>query len=202
MHDPMCVAHEIKSPFVTKTTYGWKYRKTLITIWHVDPETDGTDDSCGWFIRERHVNWKILEDIKREFSFQWKNNYWWDANGFMKFSETATLLMMYRIAAYKHFNDWDKVKSFIRKHLYDIILFAENETDCIFTYRKIVKSESSAMDFAGIVYTDILRKIRPWYKHPRWHIRHWKIQIHWPAWFKRRQQQPLLNVDHNLRDTV
>lgn len=36
MHDPKTVAHEIRIK-------NWH----LVTIWHVDPETDGTDDSCG-----------------------------------------------------------------------------------------------------------------------------------------------------------
>ena len=37
MHAPETVVCEIK--------IGKHY---LVTIWHVDPETDGTDDSCGW----------------------------------------------------------------------------------------------------------------------------------------------------------
>lgn len=46
MHDPMTVAFEIKYPWKTRG-----YREPLVTIWHVDPETDGTDDSCDWFNR-------------------------------------------------------------------------------------------------------------------------------------------------------
>lgn len=37
MHDPMTVAFEIPRPW------------PLVTVWHVDPERDGTDDSCDWF---------------------------------------------------------------------------------------------------------------------------------------------------------
>lgn len=50
MHDPMTVAHEIKSPFSGKPDkFSPKGRRnTLVTIWHVDPERDGSDDSCGW----------------------------------------------------------------------------------------------------------------------------------------------------------
>jgi hypothetical protein len=51
MHDPWTVAHEIKAPW--KKRYGKNdpatYHPALVTVWHVDPETDGTDDSCGWF---------------------------------------------------------------------------------------------------------------------------------------------------------
>jgi hypothetical protein len=58
MYDPKTVAHEIKSPFRGKPSrfFPKGYRKPLITIWHVDPERDGTDDSCGWFIRGRHLS--------------------------------------------------------------------------------------------------------------------------------------------------
>lgn len=58
MHDPSTVAHEIKSPFQDKPSklFPKGYRHSLVTIWHVDPERDGTDDSCGWFIRGRHLS--------------------------------------------------------------------------------------------------------------------------------------------------
>lgn len=51
MHDPMTVALEIKSPFRGKPSQWWPkgYRSTLVTIWHKDPEKDGSDDSCDWF---------------------------------------------------------------------------------------------------------------------------------------------------------
>jgi len=43
--------------------------------------------------------------------------------------------------------------------------------------------------FCGILYgiaRNILAEKRPWYKHPRWHIHHWRLQIHpWQS-FKRR----------------
>src|SRR5438270_11469354 len=57
MHDPMTVAFEIRSPIKRKSNLWPKgYRKSLITIWHVDPETDGTDDSCDWFNRKRPLS--------------------------------------------------------------------------------------------------------------------------------------------------
>lgn len=200
MHDPMTVAHRIESPFYKMTPFGTKYRKSLITIWHVDPETDHSDDSCGWFVRPRHVDQIIREKVKAEFRFQLKNHYWWEENGVMRFSPIATLLMMYRNAAYQHFQNWDKVERFTRKHMSQIILFAENETDCIFTYRKLVYKDDQANELADIVYTDIIRKTRPWYRHPRWHLHHWKVQIHWPRFWTRRREQPC--CDHNLRETV
>lgn len=55
MRDPDTVAFEIKSPFVKDVFNGYKYRSLIITIWHCDPERRGDDDSCGWFIRGRHL---------------------------------------------------------------------------------------------------------------------------------------------------
>lgn len=78
MHDPMTVAHEIKYPWYKykpwpkectkwedipaqsqhKHSSWWKggYRETFITIWHVDPERDGSDDSCDWFGQKRRLH--------------------------------------------------------------------------------------------------------------------------------------------------
>lgn len=61
MHDPMIVAFTIRNPFIKRGSY----RPSIITVWHVDPETDGTDDSCDWFgrylsDREREAAWDII----------------------------------------------------------------------------------------------------------------------------------------------
>lgn len=177
MHSPETVAHEINIPWFK----GKKIR--LFTIWHNDPETDGTDDSCGWFIRGRHADQDMLEKIKKDFEFEYKHNYWFDESGKAKFSASGILLNMYQKAAWVHFkHDRKKMDRFFRKHLHEILLFAENPTDCggdNITNRwnsPDFKERMSGM--ASMVYTDILRKIRPWYKHPRWHVHHWSIQFH------------------------
>lgn len=63
MHDPMTVAFEIRYPWLAyskaerasrpKDGFRQTYREPFITIWHVDPEKDGTDDSCDWFNSKR-----------------------------------------------------------------------------------------------------------------------------------------------------
>lgn len=186
MHDPKTVAHEIKSPFKIKGD-----KINLITIWHNDPEKDGTDDSCGWFMRAKHGNKKIFEEIKKEFEFNFKHNYWFDEDGFPKFSAIGTVLNMYRSAAYKIFkSNKNKMDKFMKKHLYDLIHFSENSFDSLresvyMTYGK-ESTEYRINNFVSIIYADILRRNRPWYKHPRWHIHHWSIQIHPLQQLKRR----------------
>lgn len=68
MHDPMTVAFDIAFPkfWRKKKRGGWRPRLHLVTVWHVDPETDGTDDSCKWTDRTggkrpwwRHPKWHV-----------------------------------------------------------------------------------------------------------------------------------------------
>jgi hypothetical protein len=198
MHDPMCVAHEIY--LGSKKKKNGHYKSPLLTIWHVDPETDNTDDSCGWFIRSRHINKELLRKVTSEFEFNFKHNYWFNEAGYSVFSVAATTLNMYSAAAWQYFmwtnkgNPSDKArrqyKNFMRKYLYDILSFAENPTDSLHSSITmkygVEKKEERIRHFVSIVLADVMRKLRPWYKHPRWHIHHWKIQFHPLQQLKRR----------------
>lgn len=194
MHSPETVAFEITNPFVRKDK--WGYRPNLITIWHNDPEKDGTDDSCGWFIRSRHCDQKTLEKIQKEFDFNFKNNYWFDKEGKQIFSTIGTLMLMYESALWIHFKHNRKKKNaFMRKHCASIIHFAENPVDCggdnitgkfYLSTNSHLLSEDRFNGMAGMVYTDILNKERKWYQHPKWHIHHWSFKFHPFQQFKRR----------------
>lgn len=172
------------------------YRPSLLSIWHHDPETDGTDDSCGWFIRARHADQGVLKMIQKEFDFNFEHNYWFDKEGNQIFSTIGTLMMMYEAAAWIHFKYNRKKKdAFMRKHCAAIIHFAENPIDCggDDITGKFYKSTGSSLlskdrfsGLAAMVYTDILRKERKWYRHPKWHIHHWHFQIHPWQDFRRR----------------
>lgn len=57
MHDPMTVAFELKIPirrYQMKPggTHFW-HHVYVATVWHVDPEVRGDDDSCRWFMDGR-----------------------------------------------------------------------------------------------------------------------------------------------------
>ncbi len=189
MHDPRTVAFEIPNFFVRRKASG--YRPRLITIWHVDPETDGSDDSAGWFIRLRHVDKELTRKVKKEFLFRFKHNHWFDKDGERKFSTSGVVLGMYREAAWqvfmhKHNGPTDKARKetedFLRKHVVDILLFSENYEDSLYSSVnagfKRKDMEMISDNFVSIILPDIMRKIRPWYRHPKWNVKRWEIQFH------------------------
>jgi hypothetical protein len=208
MHDPHTQAFQIPNFFYRKDK--WGYRKPLITIWHVDPERDGTDDSCGWFIRPRHADMDIYEKIVKEFESEWDRTFkgetghvyncgWFNPEGENILSVYAIVFNMYLytskivINSYDKINPgkaWDKAWKFMNKHRDEITYFAENNRDsmrdvivrkfeigCDVKYTPEKRMEM-IRDCASIIYTDVLRKMRKWWQHPKWHIHHWSIQFH------------------------
>jgi hypothetical protein len=196
MHDPHTQAFEIKNPFAGSDERG--YRPVLIRIWHKDPENDGTDDSCGWFIRSRHLDPALMENIRKNFEFEFE--YWFNNAGYPTMSTIATVVNMYSRAAWTIFifeaggkptdRAYRKYLRFMRKYTFDIIKFAENPTDSLNNSINmkygVEKKEERVRHFVSVVGADIMRKRRPWYKHPRWHIHHWRIQMVFLQNIKRR----------------
>lgn len=207
MHDPMTVAHEIY--LGPKKKKNGHYRSPLITIWHVDPEKDGTDDSCGWFMRSRHGNPETLKKIKSAIESNFDSTYVSDTSGTLYLTGYFTpltgapvmsihgiVLCMFSAASFVFFkHNRKKQTKWMNENLYDILHFAENPVDSlkdevIGTFRHGTgekwKREDSLNHYANIIYGWILRRTRKWYQHPRWHIHHWKIQFHPWQQFKRR----------------
>ena len=68
MHDPMTVAWEVPNPFAKRWDWEgarWRDRDKLVVIWHVDPERDGSDDSCDW------AGYKAKRAGRRRLRPQW-----------------------------------------------------------------------------------------------------------------------------------
>ena len=134
MHDPLTVAFEIRYPWLAyspeeraarpDSQFTQTYRAPFITVWHVDPEKDGTDDSCDWFNRKRPLGplEKALQEATWDLEVLLDNKPHWPNS-----------------PEHKRFQP---LNSAIRA-----ILHKPSRTHW-------------------------------WQIHPRWHIWHWKIQIH------------------------
>ncbi len=198
MHDPKTVAFEIKRPWKDAPSKFWPngYRPTLITIWHVDPERDGSDDSCGWGCPKLTENQR-----KRLQSLAWNEGQ------------------------YPYFLRWARkdcpaLRSEVEALYRGLILQVARYLEVPMTYEQAAKKAAErihgpdCVDPAGAFcflpgyhtngHTDtpgererhfmdticgiargILRDRRPWYRHPRWHFWHWEFQIHHIQQFKR-----------------
>lgn len=211
MHDPMTLAWSIKSPIKRKSKLFPKgYRNSLIDIWHVDPEKDGTDDSCGWFMRSRHGDAKTFERIVKAFELDWDRVFESDSGktyncgyflpeasgaGMPNMGVSAIVLNLFFIAAIEHFkvdgtSNWKKARKWMQRNLFDILIFAENPSDSlrdsiIRKWGNDTKREDRIRQIASCIYAWILRETRPWYRHPRWHVHHWRLQIHFTQNLKR-----------------
>lgn len=216
MHDPMTQICSFPSydfqQRLEKSKWfpNWLIPPTIFTLWHNDPcKGPGGDDSCGWFMRAYHGDQKTLEKIVKNFEYDFDGVFKSESsgsgqtyfrglfkpNGDPHFSVQGIVLNLFYIAAIEHFkvdgrSNWYTARKWMRKNLFDILIFAENPTDSLFDgiTRKFQKGcgeeyteqarRERIRSLASCIYGWIIRETRPWYKHPRWHIHHWSVQIH------------------------
>lgn len=176
------------------------YSNRLFCVWHCDPETDGTDDSCGWFKRARHGDPATLERIVKAFEFDWDRTYTYDPakmgdpggkstylrgyfslSGVPRFSVGGVLLNLIFTAAFEHFKrNHRKARRFMRKYAFDVLFLAENPTDSLFdsialTFGKDSNRDERVRAMAQLCYGWVIRQSEPWWRHPRWHVHHWRF---------------------------
>ena len=208
MHDPMTQAFQIPYPWKKygksgRNEFERSYRSPFITIWHVDPEKDGSDDSCGWsrpkLSKDQRARIKSLAgDEAREPHFQQYFGKKIDSP-----TEAETLLRQAFMLVGRVFS-----RAHICKPPIKPVTFAEaSEWACemignpVDNFRSSLAflpgwhsnseidresdRERTAESFLWCIGAYILRERRPWYKHPRWHLWHWQIQIHPLQDFKR-----------------
>lgn len=189
MHDPDTLAFSIKSPFkkaigVGKTVQS--YRRTLIAVWHRDPETDGSDDSCGWSTpRLTEADRKLIDEIVQ-----------WDLK-FPYFSSESIALMSVCVNPKYTFRSmgtgdslghvaaaWMMIARRRDERMpnasewWAVVRLATNPADNLRSCLVEVADdpERRVRQFFTCVMRAYLRHHRPWWKHPRWHFWHWRVQ--------------------------
>lgn len=195
MHDPSTVAFDIKSPFRGKPSKMWPkgYRNTLVTIWHEDPlKFEGkcgcrSDDSCGWFNppmtkAERDKAEKLSRDQYRQiFEKQVRTAEGASYASVCNVPDCHEAIYWSWRAIKRQFKprgpwQWGcRLSPAEREAIYDLATCPIDNLKISF---REIKDEDSFWSFFLCVYRAYTRHHRPWYRHPRWHVWHWRLQIH------------------------
>lgn len=187
----MTVAFEIKLPWRSnRTAFSPRgSRSTLITIWHVDPCTNGTDDSCGW-----HYPPLSAEDraLAREMaSWEQQQPYYFNAlqraanpeyPNLWKVSPgdaAALVLVVWNYVARRRYR-----RDLTPELATQALLAGVNEGDN-FAGSLTASTPAEQERALGFIIRAYRRATRPWYRQPKWHVRHWRLQIHPLQAFKR-----------------
>lgn len=190
-----------------------RYRPSFITIWHVDPERPNTgnrrDDSCGWFDRTpgpyADAVAYVLKDkaFVHEVSLMLARRVQTNAVFYEGVSEeqlawprlpaadalALTLMVANELEKRRYWNGqggkrgacnsfWSRVLRPRRSVTEEAVSLALNPLDNL-------SSVETAESAVRLIAAALNRRFRPWWRHPRWHVHHWKLQIHPWQRFKR-----------------
>ena len=187
MFDPQTVAFSIRAPWFRRWPDGTRYHPEMITIWHVDPCKDGSDDSCGFSYPKLT---KKQRARLRDFAFdEGSNPYFlraetrhWEGSP----TDGETLYRALVLLAARALR--------IRMSLEEATVFAIERVHnggfegaasafcwvpgyhCNGSDSPDKRREQLAGAMAGIA-RELLRRRRPWWRRPRWHVHHWRLQV-------------------------
>jgi hypothetical protein len=194
MHDPMTVAFEIPYPWrkYPKGHQTWPngYRETAVTVWHVDPERDGSDDSCGWFApkgsteKERQIIADLLRE-ERAFPYYFaqpthRHSAEYDYPEVRPGDCIALVYGVFHLFAARLEGRWKLTTREIDAAIGLAVLPHDN------FQASFAASDDRDRERTLLMLLRNWKRIhRPWWQHPRWHIRHWKIQVQAVQSFKR-----------------
>jgi hypothetical protein len=145
------------------------FGNSYIQLWHKDPCTDGSDDSCGW--SRPKLTKKEINKIESTSSFIYSSivdiyNEWHNGN---ELRVIYTVYMMLKWSIYsEHLKD---------KDIKNILSFSLNIMDDIRIHDDETDKQGEFRRFCYIIARHIKVSKRYWFQHPRWHIHHWRINI-------------------------
>lgn len=219
MHDPCHVVHEIRYPLwehkphpIIKHGYRrgsrqeWErmsekerrgrdamwprgYRNPLITIWHVDPESDGSDSSCRnalsrLTVKQRERLRALAWNEARDPHFLKRRGTEW--NGTMAEAESYWRGLMLVVAEWAGIPvTLDYATEWAAKLVHTPDCCPPRHKLCFepgyHTNLKEDTREQREDRFFGIcqwIAGHLIERRQPWWKYPKWHFWHWRIQVH------------------------
>jgi hypothetical protein len=210
MHDPMTVAFNIKFPWyhttkLRKSTY--RYWEDFITVWHVDPERGGSDDSCGWCAPPlTNTDRKVLATLVAADAYEktfssasvWRQSvilnpeyrYFQLAAGNSLALVACAWLLVAKEKAHLTGRDhggWRKLSQLSTREWWNVVQLSLYPPDNLRASLcdQDRPREEQVEKFLWCVLRAYNRFHRPWHRHPRWHVWHWHLQIHPLQTFKR-----------------
>ena len=201
----MTVAWTIPSPFRGRMKDGsiGDYRPALVTIWHVDPESDGSDDSCG-FSRPKltaadlKIIDRLCDDDRTSHTFISDSIPQRVRNPEYQYGEllpgdalaltACAWMLVAKETAHATGNDhggWRKVAALSNAEWWQVVQLSQYPFDNIQSCLNDEDRDRAARTFFKCVLIAYRRFHRKWWQHPRWHVHHWSIQIHPLQDFKR-----------------
>lgn len=187
MHDPMTLAFRLRSPIRRKPPlFPDGYQAPLVEVWHVDPESDGSDDSCGW-------SYPRLTEKQRESlrGLAWSEAHepWFQKLRSERNDDVLQCEALLRgaILAVANVLDikvrWDEVCRWATGHaqrpldnfrggLCHLPGYHTNRDEDTQKGRE----ETAFGLFRGLAL-HLLSERRPWWRHPRWHVHHWRLRF-------------------------
>lgn len=195
MHDPQTLA------FSFPPYGGALYRlKSVIgfDIWHVDPErpTEGqrSDDSCGWFDRRPReyadavvyvlAQKDVMHEIERSIATAIPvTGCYGHTYPRMPLGETLAICLL--VARELELRRWwngqngqqGACHSRWRKLLTRKRRVDDLACDLALTVYDNLSSIESAEGMVRLIAAALHRRFKPWWRHPRWHVHHWEVNI-------------------------
>lgn len=187
MHDPSTVAFEIKYPwFKTHKTLGsYRHWANCITVWHEDPETDGTDDSCGWSyprLSKADIAW-----AEKTGKDEWRAifNPEWSRINLAKAGPLEVVLAA-RMLVHRYLSGRRRYREPSIRDVRCALHLVSNPVDNLRNSARDARRSPKEFGSLLLLLLRIMRRERRWwFQHPRWHVHHWHLQIHTWQTFRR-----------------
>lgn len=174
------------------------YRSAFITIWHVDPERGGSDDSCGYsFVKITPKQREILRNAAWHEGYEphfliCRQKEW---NGTHSDAESLYRGLVALVARVLRISmSWEEICRYATDAVH-VRAGGSGKYGGVFCFLPGYHTNSQKdckedrQDHFHHILCNVARNIitdrRPWYRHPKWHFWHWKFQCHPLGQFKR-----------------